>query len=171
MDEMTYYNNINVLILIYKIKCNCNKRPSSFFFFEGQHKKVILKCIWGTSLVVQWLRICLPMEGTRVRSLVWEDPTCHGATKLVHHNYWACALEPTSHNYWSPRAWSLCSATREATAMRSLCTTTKSSLLPHCSLQLDKAHMQQWRPNAAKKKKRKKKEQIALSPIKKIKIK
>ena len=29
------------------------------------------------------------MQGTRVRALVWEDPTCHGATKPVHHNYWA----------------------------------------------------------------------------------
>ena len=46
--------------------------------------------IYGTSLVVQWLRICLPMQGTWVRSLVWEDPTCHGATKPMHHNYWAC---------------------------------------------------------------------------------
>ena len=55
----------------------------------------------GTSLVVQWLRICLPMQGTRVRSLVQEDPTCHGATKPVHHNYWACTLEPVSHNYWA----------------------------------------------------------------------
>ena len=27
------------------------------------------------SLVVQWLRICLPMKGTWVRTLVWEDPT------------------------------------------------------------------------------------------------
>ena len=26
------------------------------------------------SLVAQWLRICLPMQGTRVRALVWEDP-------------------------------------------------------------------------------------------------
>ena len=43
--------------------------------------------IYGTSLVVQWLRICLPMQGTWVRSLVWEDPTCHGATKPMHHNY------------------------------------------------------------------------------------
>ena len=43
------------------------------------------------SLVVQWLRICLPMQGTRVRALVWEDPTCRGATKPVSHNYWACA--------------------------------------------------------------------------------
>ena len=26
------------------------------------------------SPVAQWLRICLPMQGTRVRALVWEDP-------------------------------------------------------------------------------------------------
>ena len=41
----------------------------------------------GASLVVQWLRICLPMQGTRVRALVREDPTCRGATKPVCHNY------------------------------------------------------------------------------------
>ena len=29
----------------------------------------------GTSLVAQWLRICLPMQGTRVQSLVLEDLT------------------------------------------------------------------------------------------------
>ena len=29
----------------------------------------------GTSLVVQWLRILLPTQGTQVRSLVQEDPT------------------------------------------------------------------------------------------------
>ena len=32
----------------------------------------------GTSLVAQWLRIRLPRQGTWVRSLVREDPTCHG---------------------------------------------------------------------------------------------
>ena len=36
-----------------------------------------------TFLVVQWLRICLPMQGIWVQSLVQEDPTCHGATKPV----------------------------------------------------------------------------------------
>ena len=41
----------------------------------------------GTSLVVQWLRICLPVQRTWVRALVWEDPTCHRATKPVRHNY------------------------------------------------------------------------------------
>ena len=39
------------------------------------------------SLVAQWLRIRLPMQGTRVRTLVWEDPTCRGATRPVSHNY------------------------------------------------------------------------------------
>ena len=39
------------------------------------------------SLVAQWLRICLLMQGTRVRALVWEDPTCCGATRPVSHNY------------------------------------------------------------------------------------
>ena len=102
-----------------------------------------------TSVVAQWLRIRLPMQGTRVQSLVREDPTCRGATKSMCHNYWACALEPASHNYWSPRAYSPCSATREATSMRSPRTTMKSSLrLP----QLEKAHAQQRRTIAAKKK-------------------
>ena len=43
------------------------------------------------SLVAQWLGVCLPMRGTRVRALVWEDPTCRGATGPVSHNCWACA--------------------------------------------------------------------------------
>ena len=67
----------------------------------------------GISLVAQWLRTGLPMQGTRVRALVWEDPTCCGATNPVCHNYWACALEPVSHNYRSLRA-----TTTEARAPR-----------------------------------------------------
>ena len=38
------------------------------------------------SLMVRWLRILLAMQGTSVQSLVWEDPTCHGAIKPVLHN-------------------------------------------------------------------------------------
>ena len=41
----------------------------------------------GASLVAQWLRTCLPMQGTRVRALVQEDPTCRGATEPVRHNH------------------------------------------------------------------------------------
>ena len=39
------------------------------------------------SLVAKWLRNCLPMQGTQVRALVWEDPTYRGAVKPVSHNY------------------------------------------------------------------------------------
>ena len=41
----------------------------------------------GASLVAQWLRVCLPMQGTQVRALVREDPTCHGAIGPVSQNY------------------------------------------------------------------------------------
>ena len=46
---------------------------SEFTFQLGeQFLKVIEQ---RTSLVAQWLRIHLPMQGTRIQSLVWEDPT------------------------------------------------------------------------------------------------
>ena len=35
----------------------------------------------GTSLLVQWIIIHLPVQGTWVQSLVWETSTCHRATK------------------------------------------------------------------------------------------
>ena len=41
----------------------------------------------GTSMVVKWLRIHLPMEGTQVQFLIQEDSTCCGASKPMHHNY------------------------------------------------------------------------------------
>ena len=119
----------------------------------------LLKKDFGASLVVQWLRICLPMQGTWVWSLVWEDPTCRGATKPVCHNYWACSLEPTSHNYWAhvpqllkPMCLEPLLRNKRSHRMRSPHTATKSSPL---SLQLEKAHAQQRRPNATKKKKKK----------------
>ena len=56
----------------------------------GVFKNCSFPCVKGlpwASLVAQWLRLCLLMQGTRVRALVWEDPTCRGATKPVSHNY------------------------------------------------------------------------------------
>ena len=72
----------------------------------------IIKFTSWTSLVVWWIRLHLPMQGTQVPSLVREDPTCLGATQPVCHSYWA----------HEPRA--PCSATGESTALRSLRTTT-----------------------------------------------
>ena len=74
-----------------------------------------------TSLVVQWIRTRLPMQGIWVQSLVQEDSTCHGATKL-------CApllslhsrareprrLKPVHSRAQEPQLLSLCAATNEA---------------------------------------------------------
>ena len=51
------------------------------------------------------------MQGTQVRALVWEDPTCRGATKPARRNDWAYArqllkparLEPMLRNKRSHR--------------------------------------------------------------------
>ena len=71
------------------------------FWEKSTIQKINNKSPLEISLVAQWLRIRLPMQGTQVRALVQEDSTCRGATKPVCHNYWACALEPASHNYWA----------------------------------------------------------------------
>ena len=168
-----FFNLFNVVPVGWWVGLEVITVPSSASSVRSKWTAASRVLSQGTSLVVQWLRICLPMQGTWVWALVREDPTCCGATRPVSHNYWACALEPVSHNYWacalepvhhnywgcapepaSHKSWSLgayslCSTTGEATAVRSLCTAVKSS---PCSPQLEKARAQQQRPNAAKNK-------------------
>ena len=118
----------------------------------------------GTSLMAQWLRICLPMQRTWVRALVQEDPTCHGATKSVCYNYWACALEPANHNYWAhePQLLSPRATTTEACMPRARAPQQEKPLQWEVSApqwrvaprspQLERARTQQRRPNTAKNK-------------------
>ena len=61
-----------------------------------------LQLAFKSILGLPWWRNHLPMQDTCVWSLIWLDPTCHRATKLMHQNYWACALEPRSHNHGAP---------------------------------------------------------------------
>ncbi|KAJ8797854.1 hypothetical protein J1605_017056 [Eschrichtius robustus] len=63
--------------------------PSCPVLLEQLHQLGVLywKLTRGISLVAQWLRIRLLMQGTWVRALVREDLTCCGATKPVRHNY------------------------------------------------------------------------------------
>ena len=68
-------------------------------------RMLILKRYIRASLVAQWLRVCLLMQGTRVRALVWEDPTCRGAAGPVSHNYWACASGACAPQREGPRQW------------------------------------------------------------------
>ena len=76
-SQLIFYSDIDILILQF------------IWIFTGlRTAKIVLKKqnLWA-SMVVQWLGIRLPMQGTRVRALIWENPTCHGATKPVRHNY------------------------------------------------------------------------------------
>ena len=52
-------------------------------------KNANLKPQLSTSLMVQWLGIHLPMQETRVQTLVQEDSRCCEAMKPMHLNYWA----------------------------------------------------------------------------------
>ena len=79
-------------------------KPTMRYYFKKSDNNTSMAKIkksYRASLVAQWLRICLPMQGTRVWALVREDPTCHRAAGPMRHDYWACALESTSHNYWA----------------------------------------------------------------------
>ena len=85
----------------------------------------MLKMYSRASLVVQWLRVHLAMQGTLVPSLIREDPTCCRTTKPVCHNYCAWALEPASCNHQAsvlqllkPMYLKPVPATREATPIR-----------------------------------------------------
>ena len=55
--------------------------------FLSEYFISLKKSKYGASLVAQWLGIRLPMQGTRVRAPVWEDPTCRAAASPVSHNY------------------------------------------------------------------------------------
>ena len=61
--------------------------PYLLFLLVQLANWMFLKNVSWTSLVVHWIRIHLPMQGTWVRSLVQEDHTCLGATKPLYHSY------------------------------------------------------------------------------------
>jgi len=80
------------------------------------------------------------MQGTQVQSLIQEDPTRHGATVSVYHNYWACVLEPGSRNFWSPNT------------LEPVLHDKRSHRNEKSTVQLEKACTQQWRISTAKSK-------------------
>ena len=62
-------------------------RMNTVILFKHMFWPLFKIAFFWTSLVVQWLKICLSMQQTQVQSLVWEDPTYLGATKPIHHKY------------------------------------------------------------------------------------
>ena len=90
---------LNVFAPLWALEAQSKQQPLSKL--QPAH----LKSHDGASLVAQWLRVRLPMQGTRVRALVWEDPTCRGATGPVSHSYWVCASGACAPQQERPRQW------------------------------------------------------------------
>ena len=57
------------------------KNNNHDYWTETLQPVLYIQEVVRTSIVVQWLRICLPMQGTWVQSLLWEDSTCSEAIK------------------------------------------------------------------------------------------
>ena len=85
--------------------CSIPCSKAMYTFSDFYSTQALSEKSFRASLVVQWLRICLLMQGTRVRALVWEDPTCRGATRPVSRNYWACMSGACAPQQERPRWW------------------------------------------------------------------
>ena len=81
------------------------------YHWHQRKKNVSKRRVVRVSLMVQWLRIRLPVQGTRVRALIREDPTCHRATKPAR-------LEPMLRNKKSHRQWEAHASQRRAAPAR-----------------------------------------------------
>ena len=109
---------------------------------------------------------CQSMQETRVWSLIWEDPTCQGATKPMCHNYWACALEPGSRNYWAHEATAEARAPQEKPPQWEACAPQLES--SPCYLQLEKSPSTSEDPAQPKINKIIKKEEVATIILKEL---
>ena len=67
------------------VKARERQRRGSLSFIKNR--------LIGTSLVVQWIGIHLPMQWAWVQCLVWEDSKRQPATEPISRNYWAHVLQ------------------------------------------------------------------------------
>ena len=88
-EAFTSYVIVQIIIVAINKTTYWFKLPAQAFFLKARFLMIrsFKKCYAWASLVAQWLRIRLPTQGTWVPALVWEDPTCRGATKPVRHSY------------------------------------------------------------------------------------
>ena len=71
---------------------------------EGNHQWVLPNIRWGLSWWHSGVQSASLVQGTRVWSLVQEDPHAFGAAETVHQNYWAHALGTYEPQLVSPHA-------------------------------------------------------------------
>ena len=106
ISDATIEIHVQVLVCKYICVCVCSLLLGILL---GVGLLSHIKTLFRASLVAQWLRVCRPMQGTRVRAPVWEDPACRRAAGSVSHNYWAwasgaCAPQRERPWWWGARA-------------------------------------------------------------------
>ena len=77
-EQLTLSFSLHQVITLWK---HLDDYTSLHHFSQNHFLKVstillMMKCKLRTSLMVQQLRICLPVQGTQVPSLIWDDSTC-----------------------------------------------------------------------------------------------
>ena len=98
MGKGSYPSPNPELVLLIKLFSHITPCPEKLAF-HYPYPSVLLKTTHSGFPVAQWLRICLPVQGTWVWYLIWGDPTCQAATKPIHRNHWVLTLELTCCNY------------------------------------------------------------------------
>ena len=78
VQSLAYYWIINMFVACMKVKISSYFLSVSIFLKEYET---------GSSLMVQWIKIHLPMQKTQVQSLFKQYSTFCEATKSMHHNY------------------------------------------------------------------------------------
>ena len=99
-------------------KSKCHKKEPSPTVYNVKDENTLARHLqWNstlcsqTSLLVQWLRVCLLKQGTWVWSLVQEDCTSRGATKPMLHSKRSHCNEKA---HATTREWSLLTENRES---------------------------------------------------------
>ena len=78
---------------------------SMSYSFQWKYRQLLITLSWISWSIKNGIT-GLPWWSSGWESLVWEDPTCGGATKPMCPHYSACALMPMSHNYWAHATYS-----------------------------------------------------------------
>ena len=81
------YNKIQISSKIFLISYECVLLHSRQIFLNSKRVKRMYT-VNRSFMVVRWLRICLQMQETWVKSLIQEDCICWWTAKSVCHNYW-----------------------------------------------------------------------------------
>ena len=112
-NQMFCFIQVNLKLLERRDWYTVELQEALWFTYEREARdkssllQFIQENVWGLPWWLSGKESAWPVQAVWVWSLMQEDPTCCGATKPMHRNYWACALEATCCKCWSPHTLEL----------------------------------------------------------------